>query len=114
MFGRAKPIQVIACNECGDWLMTRPPASIFGTGSGWEGEWFMVKARVWQKGQRKGKCRFLCVGCLERRLGRKLQAADFMRSAKVNFNGTKTPRLRRRMKGLRPAKRLIETKFRLP
>jgi hypothetical protein len=38
-------------------------------------------------------------------------AADFKRSAKVNFTGNKSTRLRQRMKGLKPAKRLKETTF---
>jgi hypothetical protein len=76
-------------------------------------EWFMVKNHIWQRGQRAGECRFLCVGCLEHRIGRKLIADDFRRSAKVNFVGFKSLKLRRRMRGLKPAKRLINTTFTL-
>jgi hypothetical protein len=47
--------------------------------------------------------------CTERRIDRKLTAKDFRRSAKVNFTGTKSSRLRQRMIGLSPAKRLVET-----
>jgi hypothetical protein len=97
------------CNDCPRMLHTR--SAMPSLGGGWSGEWFMVKARVWQEGQRKGRGRFLCVGCLEDRIGRKLVAADFSRSAKVNFAGDKPLRLRRRMKGLKPARRLIETRF---
>jgi hypothetical protein len=61
-----------------------------GFGIGWAGDWFMVKNSVWRRGQRAGKCRFLCVGCLEHRIGRKLSADDFRRSAKVNFDGEKS------------------------
>jgi hypothetical protein len=46
---------------------------------------------------------------LENRIGRKLKADDFRRSAKVNFVGQKSAKLRRRMRGLKPAKRLVET-----
>jgi hypothetical protein len=74
-------------------------------------DWFMVKDHVWQHGQRAGACRFLCVGCLERRIGRKLSAGDFRCSAKVNFVGKKSATLRRRMRGLKPAKRLVNTTF---
>jgi hypothetical protein len=80
-------------------------------GSDWHGDWFMVKDCVWRASQRKGPCRFLCVKCLENRIGRKLTAADFKRSAKVNFVGKKSLRLRYRMQGLKPAKRLQETTF---
>jgi hypothetical protein len=66
---------------------------------------------VWRRGQRAGKCRFLCVECLEARIGRDLTAADFKRSAKVNFAGQKSAELRRRMRGLKPAKRLVDTTF---
>jgi hypothetical protein len=77
------------------------------------GDWFMVKDHVWRRGQRGGVCRFLCTGCLEHRLDRKLTSDDFRRSAKVNFVGQKPNKLRRRMQGLEPAKRLVTTTFKL-
>jgi hypothetical protein len=84
-----------------------------GLGSGgWDVEWFIVKDRVWH--QRKGTCRFLCVKCLERHIGRKLTAADFKRSARANFVGNKSALLRQRMRGLKPAKRLRDTHFKMP
>jgi hypothetical protein len=92
-------------------LMVRPAGLFAPWGGGWDVEWFMVKAPVWRAATGGTDIRFLCVGCLERRLGRKLAARDFMRSAKVNFVGRKSPRLKRRMRGLRPARRLINTKF---
>jgi hypothetical protein len=100
---------VFQCHDCEEVLAMRPTG--FSFGSGWDHDWFMVKNSVWRKGQRKGKCRFLCVMCLEQRLGRKLSAADFRTSAKVNFAARKSRRLRHRMRGLQPAKRLIETRF---
>jgi hypothetical protein len=100
---------IFACDDCGAYLAVRPLGMSFGT---WDGDWFMVKDRVWQDGQRAGKCRFLCVGCLEHRIGRKLTADDFSRSASVNFTGQKSPKLRRRMRGLKPARRLVNTRFR--
>jgi hypothetical protein len=72
----------------------------------------MVKDAVWRRSQRDGKCRFLCVKCLEGRIGRKLSSGDFKRSAKVNFVGRKPAMLRRRMRNLKPAKRLVNTTFR--
>jgi hypothetical protein len=97
------------CDDCGALLSVRPVG--FGAFGGGGGEWFMVKNRVWQRGQRGGKCRFLCVGCLEHRIGRRLTADDFRRAAKVNFVGRKPAKLRRRMRGLKPAKRLVNTTF---
>jgi len=103
---------IIPCADRDATLTVRPEGlALFGGGA--DGDWFMVKDSVWRRGQRAGKCRFLCVGCLENRIGRKLKADDFRRSAKVNFVGQKSAKLRRRMRGLKPAKRLVETTFRL-
>jgi hypothetical protein len=102
---------VFPCADCNTILTIRPSGFGAAFGGGWENEWFMVKDGVWQHGQRGGKCRFLCVGCLETRIGRKLTSDDFRRSAKVNFIGKKSAKLRRRMQGLKPAKRLVETRF---
>ena len=102
----------IACADCDTILTVRPTgfgATLFGDRA--NGDWFMVKDRVWQLGQRAGACRFLCTGCLEHRIGRKLVAADFKRSVKVNFVGRKPLKLRRRMRGLKPATRMRETYF---
>lgn len=99
--------QIFACHDCDAVLAVR---SGF-LGGGWDHEWFMVKNTVWHHGQLKGECRFLCVTCLEHRIDRKLSAADFRRSPKVNVIGKKSARLRYRMRGLQPAKRLVETRF---
>jgi len=104
---------VFRCNDCNLLLGVRPKGLSAIFGGGWQGDWFMVKDGVWRRIQRAGKCRFLCVGCSEHRLGRKLTADDFRRSAKVNFAGQKSAKLRRRMRGLKPAKRLVETTFKL-
>ena len=106
---------IIQCADCKTILTVRP-AGLGGMlfGDGWsDGDWFMAKDSVWRRGQCAGKCRFLGVGCLEHRIGRKLSADDFRRSARVNFVGRKSARLRRRMRGLRPAKRLVDTSFTL-
>jgi hypothetical protein len=103
---------VFTCADCNAILLVRPTG--FGAlfGGDYQPNWYMVKDRVWQSGQRSGKeCRFLCIECLERRVGRKLTAKDFSRSNKVNFQGGKSPELRRRMRGLKPAKRLVTTMF---
>jgi hypothetical protein len=87
------------------------PSGFFSFSSGWQGEWFMLKERVWRQSQRKGKRRFLCVGCTECRIDRKLTVDDFSRSAKVNFTRKSSRRLRHRIRGLKPAKRLVNTTF---
>ena len=103
---------VLQCQDCDAVLQVRPHGMSAACGaSGWQGDWFMVKDKVWQLGQRAGECRFLCVGCLESRIGRKLLADDFRRSAKVNFHPKQSAKLRRRLRGLKPAKLLIETTF---
>jgi hypothetical protein len=101
---------VFKCHDCDAVLQARP-TGLFSFGTGWQGDWFMVKDSVWRRSQRDGECRFLCVACLERRIDRKLSPDDFRRSAKVNFVGQKSTKLRRRMRGLKPAKRLVTTTF---
>jgi hypothetical protein len=102
-------INVYACGDCEAFLLTRSSGMTGGTNTNIE--WFMLKGRVWAATQRKGACRFLCVGCVETRIGRKPTSADFMRTAKVNFEPVKSARLRRRKLGLKPAKRLVNTTF---
>ncbi len=101
--------QIFLCSDCDAVLMVRSRGLL--AGSGYDLDWYMVKDRVWRTGQKKGRSRFLCVSCLEDRIGRKLSCEDFSRSAKVNFVGRKSAQLRHRMRGLRPARRLIETTF---
>jgi hypothetical protein len=60
-------------------------------------EVYMVRAKVWKQAgmQDFGAC--LCIGCLERRLGRRLKPKDFLRGHA--FNATPgTPRLLDRRK----------------
>lgn len=40
-------------------------------------EWYMVNDSVWKKAGMKKRGGFLCVGCLEKRIGRKLNKRDF-------------------------------------
>src|SRR5262249_8583541 len=94
--------RALGCQDCGAMLMCR---SFLG---GVDGDWCMLKDWVWRAATLGTDTRFLCIGCIERRIGRKLTASDFKRSAKVNFTGNKSTRLRQRMKGLKPAKRLKE------
>jgi hypothetical protein len=95
------------CDDCEQILMIRG-----AFGSGHDRDWFYLKNRVWQSATRKSPHRrFLCVTCIERRLDRRLTAKDFRRNARVNFVGRKSRRLKLRMRGLEPAKQLIETRF---
>ena len=100
----AMRVQAIQCEVCGAILMIR---GAFNTGS--DNDWCMLKDRVWKAAA--GKNRFLCIACIEKRLCRKLTHTDFSRTAKTNFVGRKSPKLRSRMRGLKPAKRLRETRF---
>ena len=100
---------VCPCNDCERLLHVRSFSFLGHHVHNYE--WFFVKDRVWQQACRKSEARFLCVGCLEKRIGRKLVAADFKRSPKINFEPQSSVRLRRRMRGLKPARRMIETVF---
>jgi len=63
-------------------------------------EYYMVRPAVWRRaGAGRG---FLCIGCLERRLGRRLRPADFT-DAPVNNPADRwaTPRLADRLGGVR-------------
>jgi hypothetical protein len=68
-------------------------------------EWYMVKPKVWKEawtGRRKpwhelpGQS-VLCVGCLERRIGRTLCAADFADAVVNDPEGDISDRLRQRL-----------------
>lgn len=100
---------VCLCHDCDEVLMVRGG----GLGGGYDNDWFMLKDRIWREATRGTDVRCLCIACLEQRLGREVNAKDFKRSAKVNFVGNKSARLRTRMRGLKPAKRLVDTAFRL-
>ena len=56
-------------------------------------EWYMVEDDIWQK---YGSAHFLCIGCLENRLGRALIADDFMNVPTWEMS----PRLRDRISRL--------------
>lgn len=40
-------------------------------------EYYMVHSHIWNKANRLNRRGMLCIGCLERRLGRMLTASDF-------------------------------------
>jgi hypothetical protein len=74
--------------------------------TGWDGlcEWYMVKDGVWEAawpGSKKvitigGRRDYLCIGCLEARLGRELNSGDF---APVPLNDPTSPHIPARMRG---------------
>jgi hypothetical protein len=62
-------------------------------------EWYMVRSHVWAASGMKPDGGFLCIGCLEERIGRQLGPADFA-SVPVNTDHPlHTPRLRSRLRG---------------
>lgn len=79
--------QIAPCHDCG--LDTCPPS---GTS-----EWYMVNDDVWASaGIREG---YLCIGCIETRLGRQLVRGDFKfpDAHDGEDGGDDTPRLRSRL-----------------
>jgi hypothetical protein len=60
-------------------------------------EVYGVHDRLWKAAGMTPKGGCLCIGCLEKRLGRKLRAKDFPRGYLFNMPGfSGTPRLKRR------------------
>ena len=58
------------CDDCG--TDTTPCTGRRGCRHIGRWEYYMVRADLWPTG-----ARFLCIGCLERRIGRRLDADDF-------------------------------------
>jgi hypothetical protein len=73
------------CDGCGDDVT---PYDDYGrpVEGGWE--WYMVRAEVWEAAasSQGEQPRFLCIGCLEGRIGRQLTRADFA-DAEINKPG---------------------------
>jgi hypothetical protein len=72
------------------------------------GEWTVLKKHIWEKvwpgtamksaHERMPMEHFLCIGCIEDRLGRRLTRADFdMRRKHNKFQPTMSPRFRNRV-----------------
>ena len=81
------------CNDCG--VDTTPCTGKRGCRHAGRWEHYMVKNKLWKDaGMLDG---FLCIGCLEHRLGRQLTPKDFT-NAPINDSGDPwdTPRLRER------------------
>jgi hypothetical protein len=59
---------------------------------GFDAEVYMVRVAVWKKAGMADFGGCLCIGCLERRIGRKLKPKDFLRNHSLNWLPG-TPRL---------------------
>lgn len=59
------------CLDCGVCTMHIPDGKYFYT------EYYMVHGALWEEAKVGGDEGMLCIGCLESRLGRELNAADF-------------------------------------
>lgn len=49
------------------------------------GEWYVLRDSIWEQATRNTPARFLCVGCLEERLSRRLAPDDFHPTAPANI-----------------------------
>lgn len=62
-------------------------------------EQFMVQNELWALATEARPADFLCVGCIENRIGRRLRRHDFT-GAPLNFDIGKSDRLHRRIWGM--------------
>jgi len=102
------------CTDCG--IDTSPCTGKRGCRHAGKWEYYMVRKSVWRRaGAPDG---FLCIGCLEARLGRQLRPNDFA-NVPVNDpdNPWNTPRLTSRLVGVKKLMavvRAIESETRQP
>jgi hypothetical protein len=107
----APPPDSWACVDCGTntapgWPTKSEVHEVFASGKKrisftWhEGcEVYTVREAIWTKAGLNGFGGCLCVGCLEKRVGRKLKPKDFLRGHEFNHPATPaTPRLKSRRK----------------
>ena len=80
------------CHDCGESTIPLDDPS----------EWYMVRDEVWAASGLAPRDGYLCIGCLEKRLGRRLRPYDFT-DAPVNGGTWKTARLLDRL-GVRRAR----------
>jgi hypothetical protein len=78
--------------ELAKWFEEHPDDEGAPHSIGWSDEVYTVRRAIWAKAGMKpfGGC--LCIGCLEKRLGRELKPKDFKRGDAFNFTPG-TPRL---------------------
>ncbi len=81
------------CDDCG--MDTSPCTGRRGCRHIGRWERYMVRDSVWKAAGMKGMdAGFLCIGCLERRLGRQLRPRDFKPNVPINYpDPWDTPRL---------------------
>ncbi len=61
-------------------------------------EWYIVFDSVWEQATKDTPANFLCIGCLEKRLSRKLTRADFSDAPLNSLSGYgRSRRLRNRL-----------------
>jgi hypothetical protein len=89
------------CKDCG--LDTTPCTGKRGCRHKGRWEYYMVHDALWQKA--KMRTGFLCIGCLERRLGRVLTVNDFTTAPINNPDLWDTERLASRKRGRPEARR---------
>jgi hypothetical protein len=84
------------CKDCG--VDTTPCTGKRGCRHAGRWEHYMVRPSLWKAAKMKDG--FLCIGCLETRIGRKLKPKDFT-AALINRLGHPwhTPRLESRLRG---------------
>jgi hypothetical protein len=75
------------CEDCGN--DTSPATGI--------GEYYMVGDGVWRQATALKPAKMLCVGCLEKRLGRELRPDDFYGYSLNYLGAPQSPRLRIRL-----------------
>jgi hypothetical protein len=84
-----------SCDGCG---IDVTPYDFYGQPVADSWEWFMVTDEVWQAASGDPSARFLCVGCLEARISRRLRPEDFSDFAVNEISGLTTPRLASRLR----------------
>lgn len=78
------PLAPAPCKDCG--TDTTPCTNRAGCRHAGRWEWYMVLPAIWAAVGMTVHGGFLCIGCLEKRLGRQLRAADFT-VAPINMVG---------------------------
>ena len=75
---RPRPTEPPEPSFCGDCGMDTTPCNADGDLIEGASEWYMVHDHVWRAGMENGgTVDFLCIGCLEQRVGRRLKPSDF-------------------------------------
>jgi hypothetical protein len=99
--------------DIGRGIHGRPWCSLCRTDTAAIDEWYMVEDELWLAAIGGDRfIRFLCIGCLEVRLGRRLLPTDFPSDVPINqMHRASSPRLRDRMTRGREAQRSTRSSF---